>query len=103
MLWLVVAAAITVRTIRRRLPFTLTWWSFTFPVGTCVTGTIALASRSGAVTMRWATVPLYALLLGAWLVVAVNTARGSATGCLFRPTSSPHPEPLPGPGPSTAG
>ena len=27
-------------------PFALTWWSFTFPVGTCVTGTIALATRS---------------------------------------------------------
>jgi hypothetical protein len=32
-------------------------------------------------------VPLYALLLGAWLVVAADTARGSATGRLFRPTS----------------
>jgi tellurite resistance protein TehA-like permease len=93
MLWLVVAAAITVRTIRRRLPFTLTWWSFTFPVGTCVTGTIALAARSDAVVLRWATVPLYALLLGAWLVVAVDTARGSATGRLFRPTSPAEPGP----------
>jgi hypothetical protein len=26
-------------------------------------------------------------LLGAWLMVAVDTARGSATGRLFRPTS----------------
>ena len=47
MVWLVSAAAITVRTIRQGLPFTLTWWSFTFPVGTCVTGTIALAARTG--------------------------------------------------------
>jgi tellurite resistance protein TehA-like permease len=86
-------AAITVRTIRRRLPFTLTWWSFTFPVGTCVTGTIALAARSDAVALRWATVPLYLLLLGAWLVVAVNTARGSATGRLFRPASPAEPGP----------
>jgi C4-dicarboxylate transporter/malic acid transport protein len=93
MLWLVVAAAITVRTIRRRLPFTLTWWSFTFPVGTCVTGTIALAARSDAVVLRWATVPLYVLLLGAWLVVAADTARGSATGRLFRPTSPAEPGP----------
>ena len=46
MMWLVLAAAITVRTARRGLPFALTWWSFTFPVGTCVTGTIALAARS---------------------------------------------------------
>ncbi|MDT4900977.1 MAG: hypothetical protein QOJ78_1907 [Pseudonocardiales bacterium] len=25
-----------IRTIRAHLPFSLTWWSFTFPVGTCV-------------------------------------------------------------------
>ena len=29
----------------RTLPFSLTWWSFTFPVGTVATGTIALAAR----------------------------------------------------------
>jgi C4-dicarboxylate transporter/malic acid transport protein len=104
MLWLVLAAAITIRTIRRRLPFNLTWWSFTFPVGTCVTGTIALAARSDAAALRWATVPLYLLLLGAWLVVAVNTARGAATGRLFLPSSpAPSPEPLPGPRPAVAG
>ncbi len=34
MVWLAIAAAITVRTARKHLPFSLTWWSFTFPVGT---------------------------------------------------------------------
>lgn len=88
MMWLVLAAAITVRTARRGLPFALTWWSFTFPVGTCVTGTIALAARSQAEVLRGASVILYALLLAAWLVVAVRTARGSATGRLFRPMTA---------------
>jgi tellurite resistance protein TehA-like permease len=85
MLWLVLAAAITARTARRGLPFALTWWSFTFPVGTCVTGTIALAARSGDQALRWASVILYLLLLAAWLTVSVRTARGTATGRLFRP------------------
>jgi tellurite resistance protein TehA-like permease len=84
MLWLVLAAAITARTARRGLPFALTWWSFTFPVGTCVTGTIALAARSGDQALRWASVILYLLLLAAWLTVAARTARGTATGRLFR-------------------
>jgi tellurite resistance protein TehA-like permease len=84
MLWLVLAAAITARTARRGLPFALTWWSFTFPVGTCVTGTIALAARSGDQALRWASVILYLLLLAAWLTVSVRTARGTATGRLFR-------------------
>ena len=79
MMWLALAAAITVRTARRGLPFALTWWSFTFPVGTCVTGTIALAARSHAEALRAASVIFYALLLAAWLVV---------TGRLFKPMTA---------------
>jgi C4-dicarboxylate transporter/malic acid transport protein len=85
MLWLALAAAITVRTARRGLPFSLTWWSFTFPVGTCVTGTITLAARTNAEVLRGASVVLYLLLLAAWVTVAARTARGAATGRLFRP------------------
>jgi len=88
MMWLALAAAITIRTARRGLPFALTWWSFTFPVGTCVTGTIALATRSDSEALRGASVVLYALLLVAWLVVAARTVRGSASGRLFRPLAS---------------
>ena len=84
MMWLALAAAITIRTARLGLPFALTWWSFTFPVGTCVTGTIALATRSGADALRWASVILFALLLAAWVTVAVRTAHGAAIGRLFR-------------------
>jgi C4-dicarboxylate transporter/malic acid transport protein len=92
MMWLALAAAITIRTARRGLPFALTWWSFTFPVGTCVTGTIALATRSGADALQWASVILYALLLAAWLIVAARTVRGAAIGRLFRP-AAPAPQP----------
>jgi C4-dicarboxylate transporter/malic acid transport protein len=75
MMWLALAAAITLRTMRDGMPFTLTWWSFTFPVGTCVTGTIALAERSHDTSLQDISVALYVLLLAAWLVVAVRTAR----------------------------
>lgn len=85
MMWLALAAAITVRTARRGLPFALTWWSFTFPVGTCVTGTIALAARSQADVLRVASVVLFGLLLAAWLVVAARTVAGSVSGRLFKP------------------
>jgi C4-dicarboxylate transporter/malic acid transport protein len=76
MMWLVLAAALTLRTARAaggRLPFALTWWSFTFPVGTCVTGTIALAVRSSDTVLRDVAVVLYVLLALAWLVVAMRT------------------------------
>jgi C4-dicarboxylate transporter/malic acid transport protein len=85
MMWLALAAAITIRTFRQGLPFSLTWWSFTFPVGTCVTGTIVLAAHSNDLALRWASVGLYCLLLAAWLIVATRTAHDSATGRVFRP------------------
>jgi C4-dicarboxylate transporter/malic acid transport protein len=88
MLWLALAAAITIRTLRQGLPFSLTWWSFTFPVGTCVTGTSALAARSGDQALRGASVILYCLLLAAWIIVAARTARASATGRAFRPATA---------------
>ncbi|XVV08769.1 TDT family transporter [Actinoplanes sp. CA-131856] len=75
LLWMALATAITVRAARERLPFTLTWWSFTFPVGTCVTGTSALATHTGSAMLAAAAVLLYAGLLAAWAVVATRTAR----------------------------
>jgi C4-dicarboxylate transporter/malic acid transport protein len=85
LLWAAIAAAITVRTARRGLPFSLTWWSFTFPVGTCVTGTTALALATGSAALRAAAAAGYAVLVAAWLVVAVRTAHGAGRGWLLAP------------------
>ena len=74
-LWGCLAVAITVRTARRGLPFSLTWWSFTFPVGTCVTGTSALAAQTGAALFQVAAVMLYMGLAVASLTVTVRTIR----------------------------
>ena len=86
-LWACWAAAITVRTARAGLPFSLTWWSFTFPVGTCVTGSTALAVATGWETPAVASVLLYVCLLVAWSVVATRTAHGSLRGRLFLPAT----------------
>ena len=84
-LWAGLATALTVRAGRHQLPFGLTWWSFTFPVGTCVTGTSDLALHTGADAFRWAAVALYLALVAAWTVVSVRTARGAWRGRLFLP------------------
>ncbi|WP_018158196.1 TDT family transporter [Demetria terragena] len=81
MVWAAIAAALTVRTARTGLPFTLTWWSFTFPVGTVVTGTSGLAAATGAHLFTGAAVVFYAGLVGAWCVVAARTARAACSGC----------------------
>jgi C4-dicarboxylate transporter/malic acid transport protein len=85
MLWAALATALTLRTIRKRLPFSLTWWSFTFPVGVTVTGTIRLAVETGVPAFRWASGAGYVALLAAWLVVAVRTSHGALRGRLFQP------------------
>ncbi|MEJ5915943.1 TDT family transporter [Pseudokineococcus sp. 1T1Z-3] len=84
LLWGAIAIALTVRTARAGMPFSLTWWSFTFPVGTMVTGTSGLAAHTGADLLVVAAAALFLGLLGAWALVAVRTARGTWTGHLLR-------------------
>jgi tellurite resistance protein TehA-like permease len=85
MLWLAIAASITIGAARRHLPFSLSWWSFTFPVGTVVTGTSVLATGTGAAPFTWIACALYAFLLGAWAVAFANTARIAWSGAAFLP------------------
>jgi C4-dicarboxylate transporter/malic acid transport protein len=89
MLWAMIAAALTMRTWRRRLPFALTWWSFTFPVGVTVTGTIRLAGETGLPAFRWASAIGYLALLGAWLLVFVRTLMAARRGTILQ---APAPE-----------
>lgn len=85
MLWSALALALTVRTMRKGMPFSLTWWSFTFPVGVTVTGTIQLASHTGVPLFRWASALGYVALLCAWSVVFVKTTIATRAGVLLRP------------------
>jgi C4-dicarboxylate transporter/malic acid transport protein len=88
MTWMAIAALLTLRAMRGGLPFSLTWWSFTFPVGTVVTGTAALGAQTGAAAFTWLAACTFALLLAAWAVAFVNTARGAWTGALLLPPPS---------------
>jgi len=84
-LWIALATALTIRTMRRGMPFALTWWSLTFPVGTFVTGTTQLAVHTGLPAFRFAAAIAYVGLLGTWCLVAVRTFRGGLRGHLFVP------------------
>jgi C4-dicarboxylate transporter/malic acid transport protein len=90
-LWIALATSLTVRTLRRGMPFALTWWSLTFPVGTFVTGTSQLAAHTHLPAFKVAAAVAYAGLLFTWLLVAVRTARGSLRGNLLKlpPSTSP--------------
>lgn len=88
LLWAAIAVTITVGVARRHLPFSLTWWSFTFPVGTCVTGMNGLALHSGLVAVDVLAVTADAALVAAWVVVAARTLHGAVvTGALLQAPS----------------
>ncbi|MFI0818526.1 C4-dicarboxylate ABC transporter [Streptomyces sp. NPDC021098] len=84
LLWLATAGALVVGAARRG-PFAMTWWGFTFPVGTCVTGATALSRHTGLHALGWLAVGLYAALVTAWALVAARTALGLARGTLLAP------------------
>jgi C4-dicarboxylate transporter/malic acid transport protein len=83
LLWLGLAGALVARARRQGMGFAMTWWAFTFPVGTCVTGAESLARHTGLVAFDWLAVALYALLVAAWSVAAARTARGLVSGELL--------------------
>ncbi|MEZ7006464.1 TDT family transporter [Streptomyces sp. AD55] len=92
LMWLALAAAHVVRARRRGMGFSMTWWAFTFPVGTCVTGAEALARHTGLAAYEGLAVLLYALLVTAWALAAAHTARGLLSGALL---AAPRPAPAP--------
>jgi len=90
-LWIALATSLTVRTLRRGMPFALTWWSLTFPVGTFVTGTAQLAVHTHLPAFKVAAAIAYAGLLFTWILVGFRTARGSLRGNLLKtpPSATP--------------
>ncbi|MEU0742015.1 TDT family transporter [Streptomyces sp. NPDC006134] len=98
LLWLGLATAHVVRARRGGMRFAMTWWSFIFPLGTCVTGSEALARHTGLALYGVSAVGLYAVLVAAWATAAVCTARGLLSGVLL---AAPAPAPVV-PRPATA-
>lgn len=90
LLWLALAGAMVVRARRRGMGFAMTWWAFTFPVGTCVTGAEGLGKHTGLAVYDWLAIALYALLVTAWAVALTQTLRGTLNGKLL---AAPRPEP----------
>lgn len=90
-MWACIAGMLTVRTIRRKLPFALTWWSFTFPVGTVVTGTTQLAKHTELPAFEVLAIVFFFCLLCAWMTVGIRTLRGAYRTELLTPPASPPP------------
>ncbi|MEU5321552.1 TDT family transporter [Streptomyces sp. NPDC021056] len=83
LLWFALATAHVLRARREGMGFAMTWWALTFPVGTCVTGAEGLARHTGLLAFQWLAVVLYVVLVAAWAVAALHTARGLLSGALL--------------------
>jgi tellurite resistance protein TehA-like permease len=79
------ATALTVHAARRGLRFSLAWWSFTFPVGTLVTGLSDWGTAVGDRPVQALATGLYGVLLLIWLLVVTGTARATRSGEAFVP------------------
>ncbi|MDX3454999.1 TDT family transporter [Streptomyces sp. ME02-8801-2C] len=98
LLWLALAGVLVLRARRRGMGFAMTWWAFTFPVGTCATGAAGLARHTGIAVFGVLAVALYVLLVAAWAGATVRTVRGVVSGELL---AGPRPAPA-APRPVTA-
>ncbi|TWS19946.1 C4-dicarboxylate ABC transporter [Tsukamurella asaccharolytica] len=88
LMWTAVALTLTLRTALGTadgLPYALTWWSFTFPVGTCATGFSAMWAATGATGYAVLAIVYFLGLVTGWIVTARGTVhRALASGALLR-------------------
>jgi C4-dicarboxylate transporter/malic acid transport protein len=84
--WLVLALLFTwsVRNIAP-LPFSLSWWAFTFPLGAFVLGSQRLSEVTGLTTPLAFGWLAWALLAAIWTLTLIKTVGGVASGKLFQP------------------
>lgn len=86
--WLVMALVLTIGAWRRgELPFALSWWGFTFPLGAFVAASWRLGNALALAPIVAVGAVALALLALLWTVTAVLTARGVASGALLRPSA----------------
>ncbi|QKT12647.1 TDT family transporter [Rhodococcus sp. W8901] len=82
---LTAVGVVTARAFRNGLTFTMSWWSFTFPVGACAVGMGAFGVAGDFEIPRVLSAGLLCALVVAWCVVAVHTAHKVRTRALPAP------------------
>lgn len=84
--WLVMASLLTLAAKNAgQLPFALSWWAFTFPLGAFVAESLRLNRLLGLDSVFTVGVAAWLLLWVFWLVTVWRTARGVLSGAIFQP------------------
>ena len=83
--WVIMAIAMTTHYIKRlKLPYAMSWWAFTFPLGAYVAATHTISSLFHIQLIDYIGFALYWLLAILWLVTLVKTAIYAYHGTLFK-------------------
>ena len=84
--WLVMASLLTLAARRAgQMPFALSWWGFTFPLGAFVAASLCLSPLTGIAAVDTVGVACWLLLAAIWSVTLTRTLRGVASGAIFHP------------------
>ncbi|MDD2741311.1 MAG: C4-dicarboxylate ABC transporter [Rhodocyclaceae bacterium] len=84
--WIVMASLLTLAAkAAGELPFALSWWGFTFPVGAFVVESLRLSKLIGWSSPLVIGVAAWVLLWFFWLVTLNKTVRGVISGAIFKP------------------
>ncbi len=83
MWWLIMAIFMTLTYIKEGLPFNMGWWGFTFPLGVFTAATIELYNLTSNLAFK-ITGSIFVLMLAMfWIIVTVQTLKGSWSMKLF--------------------
>jgi len=83
--WSFIMAVVIVISYMRHLdlPYALSWWAYTFPLGSLAVATGVAWKVSGFASIRWFYVAVVVALAIAWVIVAVRTVGAMWTGKVF--------------------
>ena len=83
--WVVIASAMILHYIRNlRLPYAMSWWAFTFPLGAYVAASHTVSLNFGIKLADYIGFLLYWLLVFFWSVTLVKTSIHTYRGTLFK-------------------
>ncbi len=85
--WMAMAIALTLRYLHQGMPFNMSWWGFTFPLGVYTVATLKLAALLGLAPLARFGEGLTVALVLIWMLVIVRTLRGAFSLTLFEDPS----------------
>jgi len=83
--WVIMAIALTIYYIKRlKLPYAMSWWAFTFPLGAYVAASHTISLLFKIQLIDYTGFALYCLLVIFWLITSVKTFMHAYHGTLFK-------------------